>query len=128
MAATATSLPTSIGQIAVNVQELERAVAFYRDGLGLRLLFQVPGLAFFDCGGIRLMLSRAETPEFDHASSVLYFRVSDIAAAHAELGARGVRFRDQPHKIADMPDHELWMTFFDDGEGNLHALMAEVRR
>ncbi len=128
MAATATSLPTSIGQIAVNVQELERAVAFYRDGLGLRLLFQVPGLAFFDCGGIRLMLSRPETAEFDHPSSVLYFRVADIAAAHAALGARGVAFRDTPHKIADMPDHELWMTFFDDGEGNVQALMAEVRR
>ncbi len=128
MSATMTSAPTTIGQIAVNVRELERAVAFYRDGLGLRLLFQVPGLAFFDCGGIRLMLSHPETPEFDHASSVLYFRVGDIAAAHADLSARGVRFRDQPHKIADMPDHELWMSFFEDGEGSVHALMAEVRR
>lgn len=118
----------AIGQIAVNVRELERAVAFYRDGLGLRLLFQVPHLAFFDCGGVRLMLSRPETAEFDHASSVLYFRVADIGAAHAELTARGVSFRDAPHKIADMSDHELWMSFFEDGEGNVHALMAEVRR
>ena len=125
---TTTAAPTAIGQIAVNVLDLERAVAFYRDALGLPLLFQVPGLAFFDCGGVRLMLSRPETPEFDHASSVLYFRVADIEAAHGELAGRGVAFRDAPHKIADMPDHELWMTFFDDTEGNLHALMAEKRR
>ncbi len=126
--ATAVTALQGIGQIAVNVRELERAVAFYRDVLGLRFLFQPPGLAFFDCGGVRLMLSHPETPEFDHASSVLYFRVGDIRAAHEVLAGRGVVFRDAPHKIADMPDHELWMTFFDDGEGNLHALMAEVRR
>ena len=118
-----------IGQIAVNVQDVERAVAFYRDALGLRFLFQAPpALAFFDCGGVRLMLDRAEAPEFDHASSVLYFRVQDIVAAHEQLTARGVHFRDAPHKIADMPDHELWMTFFSDTEGNTHALMAEVRK
>ena len=125
---TTTAAPTTIWQIAVNVHDVERAVAFYRDALGLPFLFQVPGLAFFDCGGVRLMLSRPETPEFDHASSVLYFRVADIEAAHGELAGRGVAFRDAPHKIADMPDHELWMTFFDDTEGNLHALMAEKRR
>jgi catechol 2,3-dioxygenase-like lactoylglutathione lyase family enzyme len=117
-----------IGQIAINARDIERAVAFYRDSLGLRFLFQVPGLAFFDCGGIRLMLSGADSPEFDHASSVLYFRVGDIAAAHEAMAARGVAFRDAPHKIADMPDHELWMTFFDDSEGNVLALMAELPR
>ncbi len=128
MATTSAAAPTAIGQIAVNVRDLERAVPFYRDALGLRFLFQVPGLAFLDCGGIRLMLSRAEAPEFDHASSVLYFRVPGIEAAHAQMTARGITFRDTPHKIADMPDHELWMTFFDDTEGNLHALMAEKAR
>ncbi len=122
------TVPSAIGQIAVNVRDLERAVAFYRDALALHFLFQVPGLAFLDCGGIRLMLSRAEAPEFDHASSILYFRVGDIEAAHAQMAARGVAFRDKPHKIADMPDHELWMTHFDDTEGNLHALMAEKAR
>ncbi len=126
--ATTTAAPTAIGQIAVNVRELERALAFYRDALGLRFLFQVPGLAFLDCGGVRLMLSRPDTPEFDHAASVLYFRVADIEAAHAQMVGRGVAFRDKPHKIADMPDHELWMTFFDDTEGNVHALMAEKAR
>ncbi len=125
---TTTAAPAAIAQIAVNVRDVERAVAFYRDALGLPFLFQVPGLAFFDCGGVRLMPSRPEAPEFDHASSVLYFRVAEIEAAHAALAERGVAFRDAPHKIADMPDHELWMTFFDDTEGNLHALMAEKRR
>ncbi len=127
---TATSpMLKSILQLAINVKDPERAVAFYRDKLGLRLLFQAPpALAFFDCGGVRLMLDRPAAPEFDHASSILYFRVDDIRAAHAELAGRGVAFRDAPHKIADMPDHELWMCHFDDTEGNLHALMAEVRR
>lgn len=119
---------TGIGQIAVNVRDVEGAVAFYRDALGLRFLFEVPGLAFFDCGGVRLMLSRPESGEFDHPSSVLYFRVADIRAAHGALAARGVAFRDGPHKIADMPDHELWMAFFEDGQSNVMALMAEVPR
>ncbi len=127
---TATSpMLRNILQIAINVKDPERAVAFYRDKLGLRLLFQAPpALAFFDCGGVRLMLDRAAAPEFDHASSILYFRVDDIQAAHQELAGRGVAFRDTPHKIADMPDHELWMTHFYDSEENTHALMAEVRR
>ena len=117
-----------IGQIAVRALDLDRAVAFYRDVLGLRFLFQAPpALAFFDCGGVRLMLDRPEGEEFDHASSVLYFRVADIRAAQAALSGRGVRFRDEPHLVARMPDHELWMTFFDDTEGNVLALMSEVR-
>ncbi len=129
MAATAATALQGILQLAINVREMERAVAFYRDALGLRFLFQAgPRLAFFDCGGVRLMLSPPEAPEFDHASSILYFRVQDIGGAHELLSGRGVKFRDTPHKIADMPDHELWMTHFDDTEGNLHALMSEVRK
>lgn len=124
----ATPSVSGIGQIAVNVRDLDRAVAFYRDVLGLRFLFAAPGLAFFDCGGVRLMLSHPEAPEFDHPSSVLYYRVGDIAGAHEALVARGVQFRDAPHKIADMPDHELWMAFLEDGEGNVLALMAERPR
>ena len=116
-----------IGQIAINVQDLQRAVAFYRDKLGLSLLYEFPGLAFFDCGGVRLMLSLPETAEYDHPGSVLYFRVDDIEQAYAQLKERGVTFRDQPHLIARMPDHELWMTFFNDSEGNTLALMAEKR-
>ncbi len=117
-----------IGQIAVNAKDVERAVAFYRDTLGIKLLFQAPPqLAFFDCDGVRLMLSPPSEAEFDHPSSVLYFRVDDIREAHAELVRRGVVFRDQPHLVAKLPDHELWMTFFHDSEGNTLALMSEIR-
>ena len=115
-----------IGQIATNAKDIDRAVAFYRDKLGMRLLFEAPPkLAFFDCAGVRLMVSQPEDPEFDHPGSVLYFRVEDINQAFATLKERGVEFRDAPHLVVRMPDHELWMTFFRDTEGNTLALMAE---
>jgi methylmalonyl-CoA/ethylmalonyl-CoA epimerase len=118
---------SGIGQIAVNVHDLERATAFYRDTLGLRFLFAIPRAAFFDCGGVRLMLGTPETPELDHPASILYYRVDDIRAAHEALARKGVRFEDEPHLIARMPDHELWMVFFRDSEENLVALMEERR-
>ena len=117
-----------IGQIAINAHDLDRATAFYRDKLSLPLLFAAGKLAFFNCGGVRLMLDVAEKPEFDHLSSILYFSVPDIAAAHRQMLASGVRFEDEPHVIAKMPDHDLWMTFFRDSEQNLLALMSEVPR
>ena len=118
----------AIGQIAVNAHDIPRAVRFYRDALGMRLMFEAPPkMAFFDCAGVRLMLSLPETAEYDHPGSVLYFRVDDIEQAHAALKERGVDFKDKPHLIARMPDHELWMTFFKDTEGNTLALMAEKR-
>ena len=117
-----------IGQIAVVVHDLDRAVAFYRDTLGLRLLFQAPPkLAFFDCGGIRLMLSLPEEAEFDHPGSILYYKVDDIQGTWATLRDRGADFRGEPHLVVRMPDHELWMAFFRDTEGNTLALMSEVR-
>jgi methylmalonyl-CoA/ethylmalonyl-CoA epimerase len=117
-----------IGQIAIVVQDLDRAVAFYRDTLGMRFLFQAPPkLAFFDCGGVRLMLDVPEEEEFKHPASILYYKVEDIRATWAALRDRGVEFRDEPHMVARMPDHELWMTFFRDTEGNTLALMSEVR-
>ncbi len=120
---------THVGQIAINAKDVERAAAFYQDMLGLKLLFKAPpGLAFFDCGGVRLMLDRAEKPEFDHPSSVLYFAVPDIQAAFGKLKQSGVHFEDEPHMIARMPTHDLWMTFFRDSERNLLALMSEVAR
>jgi methylmalonyl-CoA/ethylmalonyl-CoA epimerase len=118
---------SQIGQIAINVQDVERATAFYRDTLGMRFLFAFPGLAFFDCAGVRLMLSRAEDPKLDHPASILYYRVADIEATHQALAARGVRFEREPHLVARMPDHELWLADFYDSEENLLALMAEKR-
>jgi methylmalonyl-CoA/ethylmalonyl-CoA epimerase len=130
MTATATGVGiTKLGQIQIRAHDVERAAGFYENVLGLKLLFKAPpGLAFLDCGGVRLMLDRPEKQEFDHASSILYFAVPDIKAAHARLKDAGVRFEDEPHMIARMPDHELWMTFFRDSENNLLALMSEVRQ
>ena len=118
-----------LGQIQVRAHDVERASTFYQDALGLKLLFKAPpGLAFFDCGGVRLMIDSPEKPEHDHPSSILYFAVPDIQAAHAQMKQSGVRFEDEPHLIATMPDHDLWMTFFRDSEDNLMALMSEVKR
>jgi methylmalonyl-CoA/ethylmalonyl-CoA epimerase len=128
-AMTAATPPIAIsrlGQIAINVHDVDRATAFYRDILGLPLLFTAGSLAFFDCGGVRLMLTHPEKPEFDHPSSVLYFAVPDITAAHQQMLNSGVSFEDEPHLIASMPNHDLWMTFFHDSEENLLALMCEI--
>jgi|SRR5436190_618891 len=116
-----------IGQIAVNVHDLDRAVTFYQQTLGMTLLFRVPNLAFFDCGGVRLMLAPPEKPEFDHPASVIYYNVADLPAVHSALAARQVEFEAAPHLIARMPDHELWMAFLRDSEGNMLGLMSEVR-
>jgi predicted enzyme related to lactoylglutathione lyase len=117
-----------IGQISVNAHDLERAVAFYRDTLGMKHLFTVPKMAFFDCGGIRLMLGLPEKPEFDHPSSVIYYKVDDIQATHDTLAKQGVQFEAKPHLIARMESHDLWMGFFRDSENNLLALMSEMPR
>ncbi len=116
-----------IHQIAQRVTNCDRAVAFYRDALGLPLLFTAPpNLAFFDCGGVRLMLS-PPSPGFDHPGSVLYFAVDDIHTAHATLAARGVAFTQMPTKIATLADREVWLAGFSDTEGNPLALMSEPR-
>ncbi len=118
-----------IGQIAVPVSDIERAVAFYRDTLGMRFLFQAPpGLGFFDCGGVRLMLDAPAKAQSENYSSVIYYKVSDLDTAFETLSKRGVLFEAKPHLIAKLPDHELWMAFFRDPDGNLLALMSEVRR
>jgi predicted enzyme related to lactoylglutathione lyase len=117
---------TSIGQIAITVQDLARAVVFYRDVMGLKLLFETNGMAFFDCGGTRLMMSLAEKPGANY-SSIVYYKTSDIEAAAAAMREKGAQFETPPHLIAKMPDHDLWMAFLHDTEGNLLALMSEVR-
>jgi methylmalonyl-CoA/ethylmalonyl-CoA epimerase len=118
---------SEIGQINVPVHDLQRAVAFYRDALGMKYLFEVPKMAFFDCAGIRLLLALPEGEGQDHPSSVLYFKVGDIAQTTAALKERGVTLSGGPELIAEMPDHDLWLSFFKDSEGNLLALMSEVR-
>ena len=118
---------TRIGQIAVPVADVDRAVAFYRDVLGMRFLFQAPpGLGFFDCGGVRLMLDAPAKAQAG-SGSVIYYQVGDLQGAFEALTARGVVFEAKPHLIARMPDHELWMAFFRDPDKNLLALMSEVR-
>ncbi len=112
----------NIGQIAVRVKDLPRAVQFYRDQLGLSYLFEAPGLAFFQCGGVHLMLSGAESPEFDHAASVHYFDVAEIQEAYRALLQKAVHFRDEPHIVHRAGDRALWMSFFNDGEGNVFAI------
>ncbi|MGO9589638.1 MAG: VOC family protein [Candidatus Acidiferrales bacterium] len=118
---------TRLGQVAINAHDVERATAFYRDVLGLRFLFAAGQLAFFDCGGVRLMVDKPENPEFDHPSSILYFSVPDIQAAHRRLIDAGVVIVAEPNIVVKMPDHDLWMSFFRDTEGNVMALMCEVR-
>ena len=115
-----------IRQIAVAVADLEASKRFYGDQLGLRKLFEVPNLAFFDLDGIWLMLSGANESEPARPGSVLYFEVTDINQAHADLRERGVEFVDEPHRIADMGSHELWMSFFKDPDGTILAIRAEV--
>ncbi len=118
--------PQGIGQLAIPVADLQRALGFYRDVLGLRFLFQAPpDLAFLDCGGVRLMLSRPQGNEESPPVGVIYYRVADLEAAYTTLRERGAVFVDRPHRIARLADHELWMTFLRDPDNHLLALMAE---
>lgn len=118
---------STIRQIAVNAHDLERATSFYRDSLGIKHLFSVPPkLAFFDCAGIRLMVSLPEKPEFDHPSSILYFKVDNIQQATQTLTERGVHFEESPVLVANMGSYDLWIASFRDSENNLLALMSEV--
>jgi predicted enzyme related to lactoylglutathione lyase len=117
---------SQIEQIAQPVKDLERAVGFYRTQLGMKFLFISNGLAFFDCSGVRLLLSKPESADFDHPGSVLYFKVGDIHQAHQELLDRGVSFIDSPHIIANMGAYDLWMAFFNDSEGNMLAISGDI--
>ena len=115
-----------IGQISVNVHDLERATVFYKDTLGMKHLSSVPPkMAFFDCDGIRLMLAIPERPDLDHPSSILYFKVADIDTAYDALIKGGVRFEGKPILVAPMETHDLWLAEFRDSEDNVLALMCE---
>lgn len=115
-----------IGQIAITVTDLDRARTFYRDTLGMRFLFDAGHLCFFQCGDIRLMVSATPDPE-PRGGTILYFKVEDIHAVYAALEQRGVELVQAPHVVAKMPDHDLWMAFLKDPDGNLIGMMSEVR-
>jgi methylmalonyl-CoA/ethylmalonyl-CoA epimerase len=115
-----------VGQIAINVHDVDRATTFYRDVLGMKFLFAAPpGLAFLDCGGVRLMLTTPESAQHASMSSVIYYVVPDVAEAHRSLVTRGIVFEDEPHIVARMGTIALWMVSLRDTEGNLLALMCE---
>ena len=114
-----------VGQIRIQVTDVDRAVAFYRDTLGMPFLFAFPGMAFFDLDGARLMLVEAEERAFG-GESAIYYRVDEIGQAVEALEARGVAFDDRPHIVHRDAAHDLWMAFFRDPDGNIPALMSEV--
>ena len=116
-----------LGQVALTVADVKRSVEFYRDRLGIPFLFEAPpNLAFFDCGGVRLMLSPPESGG-KSCSSVLYFMVDDIRRAYDSLLSTGVSFEGEPHRIATLADREIWMAFFHDPDRHLLASMSEPR-
>lgn len=117
---------SEIGQIALTVLDIEEATAFYRDVLGLSFLFEVPGMSFFQCGDIRLMLGESDTEQQSAGSSIVYYLVDDINAAHETLKKRGVEFVQDPVLVHKADDHELWLAFFSDLDGNTLALMCEA--
>jgi len=116
---------TGILQIAITVKDIERATAFYRDVLGLRLLIKAPNMAFFDCGGVRLYLASGEGTEHQGASSCIYFRTDDISGLLGALKEKGVSIHQEPQILARMPDHDLWLMWIRDSEGNLLGVMEE---
>ncbi|ASN03937.1 VOC family protein [Virgibacillus necropolis] len=116
----------NIKQIGIPVKDVDRAIHFYKDLLGLSLLFNTDSMAFFNCNGIRLMLSLPEKREFAQASSVIYFEVDDIQESYADLTEKGIPFIDEPHRITKMENTETWMVFFKDSEDNTHALTSET--
>ena len=115
-----------LGQVSVTVDDIDTAERFYSETLGLRKLYRFGDLLFFDCAGVRLYIQKSNAHPFAPASSVLYFRIPDITISVRELKARGVSFIDDPHLIAPMEDHDLWMAFFKDPAGNTLALMNEA--
>jgi methylmalonyl-CoA/ethylmalonyl-CoA epimerase len=121
----ATAAPQKIAQIAIAVRDLERAKSFYRDTLGLAWIADAPpGLSFFQCGEVRLMLSQPEGPE-TAGNSILYYAVADAFAAHDALAAAGVVFESKPHVVGRLGDKEISLAVCRDSEGNLLGLMSE---
>ncbi|OMF55184.1 glyoxalase [Paenibacillus sp. FSL R5-0490] len=122
-----TTMIKSVGQIGIPVKDINRALDFYKEKLGLSLLFNTDSMAFFECDGLRLMLSLPEKDEFAHSSAVIYFQVTNIKDTYERLVSKEVIFIDEPHVVAKMGQTETWMVFFKDTEDNTHALMSEVQ-
>lgn len=117
----------SIGQIAIAVSDLGKALAFYRDKLGLPVLFEVlPNMAFLSCGGVRLMLTTMQGEMRDHRTSVIYYKVTNLSESVEFFKKNGVEFIREPQLTAKMPDHELWQGFIRDPDDNLIGIMAEL--
>ncbi|MES2694286.1 MAG: VOC family protein [Verrucomicrobiota bacterium] len=120
--------PSELGQIAIVVSDVAAATTFYRDVLGLKFLFPAgPNLAFLAAGSVRIMLSTPQGHGEPGKNSVLYFKVNDIVTTHAAIVARGAKNERTPQLTAKMPDHDLWIGFVRDPDGNLVGLMSEVR-
>ncbi len=116
----------TIGQIAITVDDLSRAKDFYQNILGMKFLFDAGHLAFLQCGSVRLMLTTPEKPE-PRGGTILYYKVDDIHATCAAIKARGASLLEEPHLIARMPDHDLWMASLKDPADNILGIMCEVR-
>lgn len=115
-----------IGQIGITVKNLDMAIQFYKEKLGLTLLFETDNMAFFDCNGLRILITLPENEVFDHPSSTIYFQVKDIKLAYEKLMKNDVVLVSEPHLVAKIENIETWMAFFRDSEGNMHALMSEI--
>jgi methylmalonyl-CoA/ethylmalonyl-CoA epimerase len=116
----------NIGQIALTVDDLAQAKDFYQNTLGLKFLFEAGHLTFFQCGEVRIMLTTPEKQE-PRGGTILYYKVNDINATCAAIKARGVSLLQEPHLVARMPDHDLWMAFLNDPAGNTLGIMCEIR-
>lgn len=117
----------SIGQVAIAVSDIQQSLDFYKNTLGLNLLFEAPpNLAFFECGGVRIMLTTLQGEKSDHHTSVIYYKVKDLEHSVSELKSKGVAFIREPQLTAKMPDHELWQGFIRDPDDNLIGIMAEL--
>ena len=121
-----------IGQIALTVADLEESKTFYRDVLGMKFLFDAGTMAFFQCGSVRLLIGAAapgaEKPAAETYKTILYFRVRDIESVNGQLKEKGVQFVQEPHLVARMKSHDLWLAAFEDPSGNTLELMSEKTR
>lgn len=120
---------SSIAQIAINVSDLARAKAFYKDKLSMSFLFEFGTMAFFQCGAVRLLIGTPEPGKaISNGGTILYFKVDDLESTYAALAAMQVPVLQPPHLVAKMPDHDLWLAIVTDPDDNPIGLMSEVAR